>query len=440
MVWTVSTLVNRLKQTIEQNVVFKSFYLKGEISNFTSHSSGHWYFSLKDEGARISCVMFSTYTDTVDFKPKNGDKVLLRAALGVYALQGQVQCSVYSMRNDGLGDLYLQFELLKKKLFEKGMFDESRKKSIPSYPKSIGIITGRETAALQDMLKTLTLRWPIVYVTIYPSLVQGEQAPNNIIAQLTKADRAGHDVLILARGGGSIEDLWAFNHERLADAINALTTPLITGIGHETDTTIADLVADLRAATPTAAIQLAVPDIHEVKLTVQSQLKRLKQFMDYQLNRCRVDLKQVRTHPVFTQPQRLMMSHQLKLTNLAHQLSEQTKRAHGLRIHLNVQKSQLSQRIMSFTNSQTLHLSRAHYLLVKKIDYKTSNQKNDFGQLLKLLNAYSPLNSLARGYGIVSQENKVLRLIHDVDYDKSLKIRLYDGTLLAKAIKEHGDE
>ena len=164
VVWTVSTLVNRLKQTIEQNVTFKSFYLKGEISNFTSHSSGHWYFSLKDEGARVSCVMFSSYANTVDFKPKNGDKVLLRAALGVYALQGQVQCSVFSMRNDGLGDLYLQFELLKKKLFEMGLFSDERKKTIPAFPRSIGIITGRETAALQDMLKTMTLRLSLIHI------------------------------------------------------------------------------------------------------------------------------------------------------------------------------------------------------------------------------------------------------------------------------------
>lgn len=440
VVWTVSTLVNRLKQTIEQNVAFKSFYLKGEISNFTSHSSGHWYFSLKDEGARISCVMFSTYASAVDFKPKNGDKVLLRAALGVYALQGQVQCSVYSMRNDGLGDLYLQFELLKKKLYEAGLFNEERKKSIPLYPKTIGIITGRETAALQDMLKTLTLRWPIIEVTIYPSLVQGEQAPKHIIMQLTKADNAHHDVLVLARGGGSIEDLWAFNNEQLAYTIESLKTPLITGVGHETDITIADLVADHRAATPTAAIQSAVPDIQEVKQSVHNQLKRIHQWMTSQLNTHRIELRQMQTHPVFTQPQRLMMSHQLQLSNFAQQLSQQTRRAHILRVELNTQQTRLSQRILSFTNNQTVRLSRIHDLLIKRIERKTSFQQSSFGQLVKLLNAYSPLNSLARGYGIVLQEEKVIRLTSDIDFDKNLNIRLFDGTILAKAIKEQSDE
>lgn len=440
VVWTVSTLVNRLKQTIEQNVAFKSFYLKGEISNFTSHSSGHWYFSLKDEGARISCVMFSTYANTVDFKPKNGDKVLLRAALGVYALQGQVQCSVFSMRNDGLGDLYLQFELLKKRLFEAGLFSDDRKKLIPAYAKSIGIITGRETAALQDMLKTLTLRWPIIEVTIYPSLVQGEQAPRNIIAQLAKADSASHDVLVLARGGGSIEDLWAFNNESLAYAIDALKTPLITGIGHETDTTIADLVADLRAATPTAAIQLAVPDIQEVEQNVRNQLKQLKQVMESKLNAQRVVIRQMQSHPVLTQPQRLMMSHQLQLSNFAQQLSQQTKRAHALRMGLNAQQTRLSQRILSFTSNQTVRLSRTQDLLIKRMEHRSSYQQNAFGQLIKLLNAYSPLNSLARGYSITSQGDKVIRLMNDVDYEKDLKIRLFDGTLLAKAIKEQIDE
>ncbi len=440
VVWTVSTLVNRLKQTIEQNVAFKSFYLKGEISNFTSHSSGHWYFSLKDEGARVSCVMFSSYANAVDFKPKNGDKVLLRAALGVYAMQGQVQCSVFSMRNDGLGDLYLQFELLKKKLFEAGLFSDERKKPIPSYPKSIGIITGRETAALQDMLKTMTLRWPIVEVTIYPSLVQGDQAPRNIIEQLIKADRNQHNVLILARGGGSIEDLWAFNNEQLAYTIEALKTPLITGVGHETDTTIADLVADLRAATPTAAVQLAVPDIQEVEQSVHNQLKRLNQIIDSELNKQRVALRQVQTHPVFTQPHRLMMSHQLQLSNYEQQLSQQTKRAHRLRVGLSTQQSQLSQRILSFTNNQTVRLARSQDLLIKRIEQKTLNSQNAFGQTLKLLNAFSPLNSLARGYSIVSQEDKVIRLINDIDYDREMKIRLFDGTVRAKAMKEQSDE
>jgi exodeoxyribonuclease VII large subunit len=344
------------------------------------------------------------------------------------------------MRNDGLGDLYLQFELLKKKLFEAGLFSDERKKPIPSYPKSIGIITGRETAALQDMLKTMTLRWPIVEVTIYPSLVQGDQAPRNIIEQLIKADRNQHNVLILARGGGSIEDLWAFNNEQLAYTIEALKTPLITGVGHETDTTIADLVADLRAATPTAAVQLAVPDIQEVEQSVHNQLKRLNQIIDSELNKQRVALRQVQTHPVFTQPHRLMMSHQLQLSNYEQQLSQQTKRAHRLRVGLSTQQSQLSQRILSFTNNQTVRLARSQDLLIKRIEQKTLNSQNAFGQTLKLLNAFSPLNSLARGYSIVSQEDKVIRLINDIDYDREMKIRLFDGTVRAKAMKEQSDE
>lgn len=439
-VWTVSTLVNRLKQTIEQNVFFKSFYLKGEISNYTSHSSGHWYFSLKDEGARISCVMFSSYANEVNFKPKNGDKVLIRAALGVYALQGQIQCSVFSMRNDGLGDLYLQFELLKKKLFELSLFSEDRKQAIPTYPKSIGIITGRETAALQDMLKTLALRWPIVEVTIYPSLVQGEQAVSNIIKQVTKADVGHHDVLILARGGGSIEDLWAFNSERLAYVIDALKTPIITGIGHETDTTIADLVADLRAATPTAAIQMAVPDIQEIEQLIKSQKRRLEQMIKQKLDRYRTLLDTQKSHPTLTQPERLMMAHQLQLAQFAQILSNQTSNVHRLRLELNDKNIRLSQRILGFTNSQAIQVSRMKDLLIKLIENKTNTEKNAFGQTLKLLNAYSPLNSLARGYSIVSQDTSVIRLLTDIDYDRALHIRLYDGILHAKAIKEPNDE
>ena len=439
-VWTVSTLVNRLKQTIEQNVFFKSFYLKGEISNYTSHSSGHWYFSLKDEGARISCVMFSSYANEVDFRPKNGDKVLIRAALGVYALQGQIQCSVFSMRNDGLGDLYLQFEQLKKKLFDFGLFDEIRKKPIPSYPKSIGIISGRETAALQDMLKTLSIRWPIVEVTIYPSLVQGEQAAPNIIKQIARADLAHHDVLILARGGGSIEDLWAFNNEHLAFALSELKTPIITGIGHETDTTIADLVADLRAATPTAAIQMAVPDILEIEQVLEVKYKRLRQVIKQKLDQQRVLLNMQKSHPTLTQPARLIMSHQLQLSQFAQVLSNQANNVHHLRLELNDRNIRLSQRILSFTNTQAIRVSRSKDLLIKRIENKTISQSNTFSQTLKLLNAFSPLNSLARGYSIVSQDEGVIRLKTDIDYDKALQIRLFDGILHAKAIKEPNDE
>ena len=292
-IWSVSYLLNSIKSTLDQNVLLKSFWVKGEISNFTAHSSGHWYFSLKDEQARISCIMFQGYTKDVLFRPKNGDKVLVRGSITVYNLQGQLQCSVFSMQNDGLGDLFIQFEMLKKKLFEEGLFDEKFKKPLPKYPLSIGIITGDNTAALQDILKVLNHRWPIADICVYPCIVQGEQASASIIKQLKIADTK-HDVLILARGGGSIEDLWAFNNEKLARVIFDLYTPIVTGVGHETDTTIVDLVSDFRAPTPTGAAQIATPDSSVVNSVITRSRNDLIRMMKEQLSSRFTQLNQIK--------------------------------------------------------------------------------------------------------------------------------------------------
>ncbi|MDP3443254.1 MAG: exodeoxyribonuclease VII large subunit, partial [Ignavibacteria bacterium] len=305
--------MNTIKSTLDQNVLLKSFLIKGEISNFTSHSSGHWYFSLKDEQARISCVMFQGYTKDVLFRPKNGDKVLVRGAITVYNLQGQIQCSVFSMQNDGLGDLFIQFELLKKKLFEEGLFDEHHKKILPKFPSKVGVITGNNTAALQDILKTINQRWPIAEITVYPSLVQGEQAPKSIIRQLLKADK-NNDVLILARGGGSIEDLWAFNNENLARVIYNLETPIITGVGHETDTTIVDMVSDYRAPTPTGAAQIAVPSINETKRVISQFKIDLTSNIKNRLVQKNNQLNQFKQNRYIISPQNIWQYHQLELS------------------------------------------------------------------------------------------------------------------------------
>ena len=274
-VFSVSELISLIKQTLEFNDGLRAFYVKGEISNFTAHRNGHWYFSIKDDNAKINCVMFSSYANSVDFKPKEGDQVLLRASVSVYALQGSVQCNIFSMQNIGLGDLFIQFERLRKKLFDLGVCDQSRKKILPKYPKRIALVTGAQSAALQDMFKVAHLKWPLVELVLFETLVQGNNAYLDIIKSLKKADESSCDLIILARGGGSIEDLWAFNNETLAMTLVDLKTPIITGVGHESDTTIVDYVSDLRAATPTQAMQLALPDIHEVQEQLTLLSKRL---------------------------------------------------------------------------------------------------------------------------------------------------------------------
>ena len=437
-IWSVSYLLNSIKSTLDQNVLLKSFWVKGEISNFTAHSSGHWYFSLKDEQARISCIMFQGYTKDVLFRPKNGDKVLVRGSITVYNLQGQLQCSVFSMQNDGLGDLFIQFELLKKKLFEEGLFDEKFKKPIPKFPLSIGVITGNNTAALQDILKVLNHRWPVATVCVYPCIVQGEQGPNSIIKQLKNADLK-HDVLILARGGGSIEDLWAFNDEKLARVVFDLSTPIVTGVGHETDTTIVDLVSDLRAPTPTGAAQSATPDIMVVKNLLSRSKFDLLRIINEQLSARLNQLNQIKQNRIMVNPLSLIHRDQLQLSILSNKLASQNVVLQSYIKKLDSYKNRLNQISFTKTKEYSSKIEQNKLKLSNSIRTYQDRNRNLFKQSVGILNAYSPLNSLARGYSITKQNGHIIKLIDDIDYNKEIDVRLYDGTIHAKPINK-GDK
>lgn len=437
-IWSVSYLLNSIKSTLDQNVLLKSFWVKGEISNFTAHSSGHWYFSLKDEQARISCIMFQGYTKDVLFRPKNGDKVLVRGSITVYNLQGQLQCSVFSMQNDGLGDLFIQFELLKKKLFEEGLFDEKFKKPIPKFPLSIGVITGNNTAALQDILKVLNHRWPVATVCVYPCIVQGEQGPNSIVKQLKNADLK-HDVLILARGGGSIEDLWAFNDEKLARVVFDLSTPIVTGVGHETDTTIVDLVSDLRAPTPTGAAQSATPDIMVVKNLLSRSKFDLLRIINEQLSARLNQLNQIKQNRIMVNPLSLIHRDQLQLSILSNKLASQNVVLQSYIKKLDSYKNRLNQISFTKTKEYSSKIEQNKLKLSNSIRTYQDRNRNLFKQSVGILNAYSPLNSLARGYSITKQNGHIIKLIDDIDYNKEIEVRLYDGTIHAKPINK-GDK
>lgn len=437
-IWSVSYLLNSIKSTLDQNVLLKSFWVKGEISNFTAHSSGHWYFSLKDEQARISCIMFQGYTKDVLFRPKNGDKVLVRGSITVYNLQGQLQCSVFSMQNDGLGDLFIQFELLKKKLFEEGLFDDKFKKPIPKFPLSIGVITGNNTAALQDILKVLNHRWPVATVCVYPCIVQGEQGPNSIIKQLKNADLK-HDVLILARGGGSIEDLWAFNDEKLARVVFDLSTPIVTGVGHETDTTIVDLVSDLRAPTPTGAAQSATPDIMVVKNLLSRSKFDLLRIINEKLSARLNQLNQIKQNRIMVNPLSLIHRDQLQLSILSNKLASQNVVLQSYIKKLDSYKNRLNQISFTKTKEYSSKIEQNKLKLSNSIRTYQDRNRNLFKQSVGILNAYSPLNSLARGYSITKQNGHIIKLIDDIDYNKEIEVRLYDGTIHAKPINK-GDK
>ena len=261
---------------------FDTVWVSGEISNFKAYDSGHWYFSLKDEEGQIRCVMFRGRNGQVGFMPQSGDLVEVSASLGMYVPRGDIQLTIQTLRRAGMGGLYEAFLKLKAKLAKEGLFDEERKREIPSHPRSIGIITSPQAAALKDVLSTLARRAPHLPIVIYPTLVQGPDAPSGIIAALKAAEKENAvDVILLVRGGGSIEDLWAFNDEQLAYAIAQSPIPVVSGVGHETDFTIADFVADLRAPTPTGAAELAAPRkdqmLQELEAIKQALLQRVNQ-------------------------------------------------------------------------------------------------------------------------------------------------------------------
>jgi exodeoxyribonuclease VII large subunit len=261
---------------------FDTVWVSGEISNFKAYDSGHWYFSLKDEEGQIRCVMFRGRNSQVGFMPQSGDLVEVSASLGMYVPRGDIQLTIQTLRRAGMGGLYEAFLKLKAKLAKEGLFDEERKREIPFHPRSIGIITSPQAAALKDVLSTLARRAPHIPIVIYPTLVQGPDAPSGIIAALKAAEKENAvDVILLVRGGGSIEDLWAFNDEQLAYAIAQSPIPVVSGVGHETDFTIADFVADLRAPTPTGAAELAAPRkdqmLQELEAIKQALLQRVIQ-------------------------------------------------------------------------------------------------------------------------------------------------------------------
>ena len=261
---------------------FDTVWVSGEISNFKAYDSGHWYFSLKDEEGQIRCVMFRGRNGQVGFMPQSGDLVEVSASLGMYVPRGDIQLTIQTLRRAGMGGLYEAFLKLKAKLTKEGLFDEDRKRDIPTHPRSIGIITSPQAAALKDVLSTLARRAPHIPIVIYPTLVQGPDAPAGMIAALKAAEKEhAVDVILLVRGGGSIEDLWAFNDEQLAYAIASSPIPVVSGVGHETDFTIADFVADLRAPTPTGAAELAAPRrdqmLQELDAIMQALLQRINQ-------------------------------------------------------------------------------------------------------------------------------------------------------------------
>ncbi|TYS19163.1 exodeoxyribonuclease VII large subunit [Rossellomorea vietnamensis] len=430
---TIQALTKYIKRKFDKDPHLSGIYVKGEISNFKRHSSGHMYFTLKDERARILAVMFSSANASMKFNPENGMNVLLRGDISVYEAGGQYQIYVKEMQPDGIGDLFLAYQQLKEKLEKQGLFSEARKKPIPKFPRKIGVITSPTGAAVRDIITTIERRYPIGEIVVYPALVQGERAAQSIAESIKKANKNEEiDVLIVGRGGGSIEELWAFNEERVALAISNSEVPVISAVGHETDFTIADFAADMRAPTPTAAAELAVPHIDDLLERVLNQKIMLIRGMKTRLKSERARLKSVTSSIIFRNPRRL---YEQKIEAVDH-LTEKLNRNQRVRMQAGREKlghldSNLKRvhprRLWEQKNEQ--HLRTAKQL---QANFSTilRQKQNDFSRTISTLEALSPLKIMDRGYSLVySEDSKLVKSKEAVKEGEKVTVHLQDGKL-----------
>jgi len=409
---TVTTLNKYLKNKFDTDPHIQSLCLKGEISNFKGHTRGHLYFTLKDEGSRINAVMFMSQASKLSFVPKDGMKVLVVGRVSVYEPNGGYQIYINEMQEDGIGNLYLKFEELKKKLSSEGLFDPVHKKDIPKFPTKIGIITAPTGAAIRDILSTIKRRYPNVETILFPALVQGELAANDIVKQIKIADSYDLDVLIVGRGGGSIEDLWSFNEEIVARAIYEAKTPIISAVGHEIDFTISDFVADLRAPTPTGAAEMAVPNILDVKNFLNQLNIRLNKDIENILEKNKKIIKTFKESYVLSNPLATFEIKEQKLDNLINDLNSKLKYIIDTK----------QKRLDNLTNNY----------IIKNPDSIILNYNNTYELLLNKLNLLNPLNVLSKGYSVVTKENKSIKDTKNIKVNDKINIRLHKGNIEAK--------
>ena len=389
---TVTQLNKYLKDRFNEDENLNAVLVKGEISNFKNHYTGHLYFTLKDENSLIKCIMFKSYAEKLQFKPKDGMKVMVFGSVSVFERDGVYQIYCKSMLEDGMGDLHEKFEQLKAKLEAEGLFSQSHKKTIPMYPKIIGVLTSQTGAVIRDIINVSSRRNPNVYIRLLPVPVQGPGAAEQIASKIKLMnEKKLADVLIVGRGGGSLEDLWPFNEEIVARAIYESEIPIISAVGHETDFTIADFVADLRAPTPSAAAELAVPDIYELKQKIQNYQNRYKEALKKKIEVMKLKFEKIMKSRVFT-------DHTRKIIDNSIILDDYIKR------------------------------------LEKAITETQKHKKNKYNELIAKLDALSPLKTLIRGYSIVEKEGKIIKSAKQVNKLDEISIKFIDGKIQAKVL------
>ena len=390
---TVTQLNKYIKDRFDEDENLNAILVKGEISNFKNHYTGHLYFTLKDENSLIKCIMFKSYAEKLAFIPRDGMKVMVFGSVSVFERDGVYQIYAKSMMQDGMGDLHEKFEQLKSQLEKEGLFDESHKKKIPLYPKVVGVLTSQTGAVIRDIINVSTRRNPNVHIRLLPVPVQGPGAAEQIAEKIKiMNEKKLADVIIVGRGGGSLEDLWPFNEEIVARAIYESELPIISAVGHETDFTIADFVADLRAPTPSAAAELAVPDVFELKQKIGNYQNRYRLALKKQIELMKLRYEKCMKSRIFTDPKRNIQDKYIIIDNYTKRLE---------------------------SKMQTIHTDR----------------KTKFVEIVSKLDTLSPLKTLTRGYSITEKDNEIIKSVKQLKENDKIKIRFQDGEKNAQIIK-----
>ena len=434
---SVSALTKYIKYKFDQDPHLQSVLIKGELSNFKKHSSGHLYFNVKDKESVISAMMFKGNASKLGFEPKEGDEVLIEARVSVYERRGNYQIYVNKMQLDGIGNLYQKLELLKKKLKKEGYFDQSNKKLIPKYPKKIAVLTASTGAAIRDIHSTINNRYPLVEQIQISTLVQGTQARQDIIEKIQYADSLDVDTIIVGRGGGSIEDLWNFNEEDVVKAIFNCQTPIISAVGHETDFTLSDFVADVRAATPTQAAVIATPDQYELLQQIKQYEYTLSRYIKQYIEHQKKQLNHISSYYKFKQPSLLYDQQIQKRDELERQLN--------LLLNTKVEKSKhhlkLLQQSFNFKNlnqqitQEKQSIYQLHSRLSKIMSNNITNLKTVLKNKLENLNNLSPTNTMLRGYAIVNKDDEVITSTHKLNENDKISLTMKDGSVDAMVKK-----
>ena len=414
-VYSVKQVNAYIKNMFSQDFMLNRIYIKGEVSNFKRHQSGTLYFAIKDESAAVNVVMFQSYARMLKVPLKDGDLVLIKGKISVYEARGTYSVNATEVIFDSKGMLLIQFEELKKKLLDEGLFDKEHKKPLPIYPNKIGLITAPNGAAVQDMLRTIKQRWPIAQVYVYPSLVQGNDAKYDIVKNIRLADNDNLDVIICGRGGGSIEDLWPFNEEIVARAFYECNTPIISAVGHEIDTTISDYVADARGLTPTDGAMKATPNMIDVINKINDLKNQLNINMGNYIKLLKTEVNNFKTTYVLTNPTKIYESYRYKVDELESSL-------------MSIFNKTLSEtKLQIITDKQKLNT-----LFTNKLN----KSRNEFINSTSKLDGLSPLKVLNRGYAFVTYNNKVIKKTDDISINEEIDLSLVDGKVKAKVISK----